>query len=240
MFKSPARLFILGLIGALLVTPFQNCAKGGFESADLRSEMRASIQTPEDDPIPPIKEKVQTVYEPILADRRYLTSLLTDIFGPTTLAADTTQTETAVQTYGSPCSYLVDHNQFNATTNTWTQVSATENCSRVSLDHLTAPTNPKATVTRQALLTHACSDLTTNNGTLNYALAKISNPGVPAPTQANILKAYRLFYRDKPDPHLALTESLLVMLPTAAASVKADHWRTVIYTICASSFWQVL
>jgi len=217
-----------------------NCGKIGESSTD-----QASFTSLTTDPIKPIDPdkpiitpvpKVQTAYQPILADRIYLTNLLKDIFGPTAMNVDTTRTDLKFQDHGSPCSFYVNHNVKNTAGN-FVEHSLMERCSRVSPDLLTAPLNPKATVTRQALLTHACSDLVMNQTTFNVALSKIGT-GIPVGSEANVLKAYRLFYRSQPDPHKGLLESLMVMIPATGAT--GNDWRVVLNAICTSGYWQAI
>jgi hypothetical protein len=220
---------------------FQNCGRDGFSSADSASvESLETIQDPGDhDPDPELVEKSYTHYEPLLADRFYLKSLFIDVFGPTAVSVDSTRTYLNSSDHGSPCSIYEDQNTFNSATGKWAQADPMEACSRTSPALLSAQVNPKATVTRQALLTHACSDLTTNAGALDHALARISpSATVPEPTRDNILRAFHLFYRQRPAPQEGLMDALTVMFPPTG--VTKEHWRTVIYTLCASGYWQVL
>jgi hypothetical protein len=238
MYKIKSSL--LALFGLLLMTQFQNCAPP--------SEMRAASEMKpveglkqldlEKDPVVVKPATQKTHYDPLLADRRYLISLFTDVFGPKAVNVDSTGTRFLTQEHGSPCSIYRTHNQYDAKTGKWVEADVVERCSTNATAFLSAPLNPTPTVSRQALLTHACSDLTSNDTTLGYALKKISNDRVPASTSANVIKAYRLFYRDKKDPQASLTDSLLVMLPLDQPA--KDDWRNVMFTICASGFWQIL
>ena len=130
-----------------MASSLTNCGKVGDSSTD-----QASFNSLSDGPITPVDPdpivvtpaaKVQTAYQPILADRIYLTNLLKDIFGPTAMTVDTTRTDLKFQDHGSPCSFYVDHNVKNAL-GTFVQQSVMERCSRTSADLLTAPVNPKA------------------------------------------------------------------------------------------------
>ena len=111
------------------------------------------------------------------------------------------------------------------------------NCSMSSTAYLVAAVNPKPTVSRQSFLTHACSDLTTNATTLTYALGRIGGTA-PAPTRENVIKLFHLFYRAHPDPQEGLVESLQLMF--ADGTPVRDSWASAIFTVCASSHWQVL
>jgi hypothetical protein len=239
MSKRIVSLTVYFSILSVLLTQTQNCAKVGDMAsgqAEFKSLSPGPIAPVEPSPVIPGKTVVQTNYQPVLADRVYLTNLLKDIFGPTAMSADSTRTDLKFQDHGSPCSFYRNHNIKKAD-GTYAEASVMDRCTRISPDLLTAPLMPKATVTRQALLTHACSDLVTNATTFAYALKKVGN-GVPAANEANILKAYRLFYRSHPEPHKGLVESLLVMLPPAG--VTANDWRVVFNAICSSSYWQAI
>lgn len=224
---------------AVLLSAAVGCGK--FEGSASRASynnLSAADLTPDPELPTPNKTTTQTTYLPVLADRKYLTNLLVDIFGPNAIKADTTRTDLRNQDHGSPCSIYVNHNVHDTAKGTIVEADRSERCSRASADHLSASVNPQATVTRAISLAHACSDLVTNNATLNHALSRIQASGIPAPTSANVLKAYRLFYRVGAEPHKGLLESLLVMLPPT--DVTKDHWRVVLNTICSSGFWQAI
>lgn len=184
------------------------------------------------------KEKIRTPHDPILADRFYLKSLIEDVFGPRAAAVDSSRSFLNALDHGSACSIYTDHNIYEEAGKRWVPADRMEVCGVRSTALLAAQVNPKSTVTRQALLTRACSDLTTDENTLTHALGRISPDAVPRADRENMLKLFRLFYRDKSDPADRLLESLRVIFPAAGAG--RDHWRVALFTVCASSYWQVL
>jgi hypothetical protein len=235
--RKRAQILLMSIVASVLVLEFQNCAKAKTsEYASLQGDDFNSTLG-DKDPDPVVDEKVSTTFEPILTDRRYLKSVFTDVFGPRALAIDSTRTTTNALVHGDPCSVYEDQLTKDAK-GVYVRADAMETCSRVSILLTVAPINPKSSVTRQALLTHACSDLTNNNITFDFALKKISADGLPAPTDANINKAFRLFYRFRSDPSQKLVESLKVMIPPTGAT--KDNWRILLNTVCASGYWQVL
>jgi hypothetical protein len=238
MFKQIIRTSIVTL--ALLLLATQTTACGKMEMATDQQSFKASeVKTVTIDPgVVTPKPTVKTSYQPILADRYYLVSLFKEVFGPNATIADSTNTSVRFQDHGSPCSIYTYHSKMNAAGTGKVENSPMDRCAATSADLTAAPMNPQATVTRQVLIAHACSDLVANAATFKYALSKIQPTGIPAATEANVLKAYRLFYRVGAEPHKGLTESLLVMLPQKG--VTADHWRVVFNTICSSGFWQAI
>ncbi len=241
MFRSSLNIFVVLFISVVLLTQFQNCGDGGFNSLEGSEPISFSeiIQShsDEDHMLEDVNvSKVETTYDPILLDRYYIKELLEDIFGPSTVSADSAKPYYNTAEFGAPCGLYVDHNVQN--NNNWVRADAMENCTRVSPNYLNAQINPKPSVSRQAIMTRTCSDLTANNVTMDYALKKISEDGVPSVNEYNLRKVFHLFYRGKPSPPKSLVDSLSVMFPDSEAT--RDDWRAVFFTVCASSFWQVL
>lgn len=249
MNKSIVRSLLLFSILSVLVIPFQNC-KVAFDST-LSSVEKTSedeffeepiIVDPKkpEDPEPGedhgIKKKTETAYQPVLADRYYLKSLFTNIFGPTTETVDSTKMFNNALDHGSPCSLYEDQHALVGAKKT--RMFPDRICAPTLPSYLIAFVNPKVTVSRQALTSRACSDLTNNDTTLKYALKRISSETIPSSTDENVLKLFRLFYVTHPDPDEELIETLSYMLPTQGATY--DHWRTLIYTVCISGHWQIL
>lgn len=241
MSKQQTQFFILFLAFGVALLPFQNCGESFELSEELHLE--SSIDKSEQhfmeghDPIIET-QKVETRYETLLVDRHYLQALFNDIFGPSTQSAMTVKIFDNAAEFGSACAPYQTYTQHNPVTGKRTAAADSVVCRRTLNEFLTAPVNPKGTVTRQSLITRTCSDLTTNNTTLNYALKRISSEAIPAASNENVLKLFNLFYRDKGDPSQGLLDSLLVMLPPS--DVTKEHWRLVIYTVCISNYWQVL
>jgi hypothetical protein len=220
---------------------FTNCGRTGFQS-DLSSmgKLETEVVTiePEDqNPAIETKNTITTSYEPLLADRRYIKSVFNDVFGPTSDSVDATRAHLNALEHGSPCSVYADHSAPNSS-GVYARADAMETCSRTTLSRTVAVVNPKPTVSRQALLSKACSDLVSNDTTLAVAMKKISSEAVPASTRANVRKAFRLFYRMRNDPHEGLLDSLQVMVPATGAT--KENWRQVINAVCASGLWEVM
>ena len=235
MFKRKYLFFIAVSMPVLF---YVNCGKmeQGVVDKSFNSvgEQRPDNRDPEPVPEPPPKE---TSYEPVLADRIYLKSLLEDVFGPTAMAVDTNNVDQNAAEFGSSCSIYGDYNIFE--NGQWVRADVSEVCGNSSAAYVSAPRNPKVTVTRQALLSKTCSDLISRNDTMTFALKRIDSArAVPQKNKNNVIKAYHLFYRDKPAPDQPLIDSLMVMLPDSG--VNANHWRVVLNAVCLSNYWQVL
>ena len=234
------KLILFSLSAGFILVGFQNCAQDGFQSFSSEAAVESqSLIEPEDPAIDPgMIEKVYTNYEPLMADRVYLQSLIEDVFGPASRNLVQSRIYVNGQDFGSPCQMYEAQDTFNPATNTWAIVDVVKNCTRAALN-FDARTNPKTTVTRSAIMTRVCSELTTNDTTLNFAMQRLrGSAGLPNVDQATFLKLFHLFYRNRPDPNQTLIDSLNVMFPPSG--VTREHWRSAIYTVCASGYWQVL
>ena len=252
MNKSIIRILLLFSVLSILIIPFQNC-KVAFESThkesvELNSENDQFEEPVIVDPKNPnnpepgedhgLRKKTETAYQPVLADRYYLRSLFTNIFGPSAEAVDSTKLTINALDHGGPCSLYENQYVYNPSNGKKTALFAMRACGSTSPNYLIPFVTPKVTVSRQALISRTCSDLTNNTTTMKFALNRISSEAVPASTNENVLKAFRLFYVTHPHPDEDLIKTLSYMLPTQGATL--DQWRTVIYTICISGHWQIL
>ncbi len=235
--KPKQKIAAVALSILLILMGFQNCAQeNAFQSAAINS---LEMQSIEPDILPPPEEhkktEVVTTYETILADRYYLKSLFEDVFGTTAGTKDSTRLFLNAMDFGSPCS--VHESYFKAGR---ALVNTMENCGPSSTNRIAASLTPKTTVIRQALVTRACSDLTKDAVTLAFALKKIEPAGgAPKVTSANLLAAYRLFYRGKPDPHQGLIDSLAI-IANSNGGPSLQSWGSTLFTVCASGHWQTL
>jgi hypothetical protein len=140
--------------------------------------------------------------------------------------------------FGSPCSMYESY--YQTANGKKTLANDMENCGVTSSVRLNTTVNPKASVSRQALLTRACSDWTKNDTTLKFALKKISSEAIPVSSRENLERAYALFYRGKPDPSPSLVDSLQIIANSPSGAASLNSWRSVLFAICASNYWQVL
>ena len=232
-------------LSALLATAaFQNCAESGMFAAGGERGVaeNVSLEMQHEDHYAPtaMKAEEETKSEALIVDRHYLRSLLEDVFGPAAqTVASSRALMTNVQVNGSPCLLYEDHRQPNpADTTRLIRANFMQVCTNTSPDRLNGQVLPKVTVTRQALIATACSDLVSNNQAMGYALSKISTEAVPAPTDANLEAAVSLFYRNGPPTDLWLIESMREMFSASGATV--DDWRGLMYAICVSPQWQLL
>lgn len=229
-------------VAALILIALQTVACAKMENAtDQASYKKTTATVLPPDPVvvvPTPKPTVKTPSKTVLVDRFYIVNLFKDVFGPKALLAQSIRVDVRPQDLGSACSVYSYYFKINPVNGAPIENDPRERCSATSPDLTSPAVIPQATVTSQVLIAHACSDMVNNATTMNYALSRIQASGVPAATEANILKAYRLFYKVGAEPHKGLTDSLLVMLPQTG--VTADHWRVVINTICSSGFWQAI
>lgn len=229
-----------GFLTATTAFLFQNCA-AEFTATSAEDTTFSSVSVNYEDPHVPTEllEKVSTSYEPLLADRYYIQSLFADNFGPKAATVDTATMITDSLTNGSACNPYNDHSVAKrASDNAKLRANAMEVCGVATASRITSPVNPKPTVTRQAKMVRACSDLTTNNETFNFFLKKISAAPIPEPSEENVVKAVDFFYRSTSTPDQPVIDSLRMLFSSQTPTV--DDWRSVVYTICISPQWQVL
>lgn len=217
---------------------FQNCdLDSKFKSNQTESPRVVSLQEvslPDSHPVEVEAKPQPTTYDLILADRYYLQSLFEDVFGDRAIDVDSNKIFLNAVEFGSPCemynSYLDADRKL---------VDAMENCGISSSTRVTASVLPKPSVSRQGLLTRACSDLVQNPKTMRHAIRRIASRGIPAATDANIIKLYKLFYRGKPEPTEGVRQSLKLILDYGGGPTFST-WRSAIFTVCTSSYWQVI
>lgn len=248
--SSPLRFALILLVPGLLMI-FQNCAPT-LKSEEVERSI-ASLDTEHVDREHGTLETlsktvVETRAEDLLADRVLLLAQLTAVFGPSTalLDAQGDRIATNMTTFGSPCS-LYENFFYEAKDSKGVMVQGAADANRGcamsnTANALKATVYPQASVVRQAVLGHLCLKLATAPATLAFALKRIEPAGNPEPTADNVVKAFRLFYRNAPQPHDALVQSLQVMMPgdSAERARVATDWSPVLYTICISSGWQLL
>lgn len=239
MSKTKVRSISIILVSqAAMILFFQNCSD--FSAGDSGSAAVSPIvvnQTPL-----VAKDAIPTGFLPLLADRYLVTSVLTNAFGLTATTVDSSKTSINSADFGSSCSPYEDYNvMVGAVIQRADPMSACVKASFQTLDLGTSYpfglVNPHGTTTREAQLAHACSDLTTNPTTLAFALAKISTDAVPAASDANIQTLFQLFYVNHPPPAADLIGSIQQVF---LATPTLDQWRTAVFSVCASSYWQIL
>ncbi len=240
-------LFPAGFVGLLILT-FQNCARN-IESKEIQTEVSAIEMAHVDRQHGlEIAEKavVETRSEDLLSDRVLLIAQLSSVFGPGVPSLDEDGIQRDMTVFGSPCS-LYENYLYETKDATGKVVHATADISRPcamnnSAAALKATVYPQASVVRQGVLQHLCLKLATTPATVKFALKQIDAQKTPEPTSANVLKAFRLFYRSAPEPPEALIGSLQVLMPGISEDRPSEDmdWSPVLHTICVSSGWQLL
>lgn len=238
----------IALAGSLLIV-FQNCAKS-IESTEVPTEVDAITALHVDHEHGTVetmqKTDVETRSDDLMSDRVLLMAQLTAVFGPATATADDDGIRTNLSVFGSPCSlyenYLWETKDSSGKTIQTAGDPLRPCTANNSANALKATLYPQASVVRQGVLEHICLKLATTTTTLRFALAQIDSAHTPEPTAANVLKAFRLFYRNAPEPPESLIASLQVMMPgvTEGNPTEDKDWSPVFHTICVSSGWQLL
>ncbi len=230
------------LIGTALFLSYQNCSEGfnAVDSVTLSSELGVMAISVTEHPME-VKE-VKTSFELQLADRNYVAGILTDLFGPSSVSAITTNISLKPAELGGPCS---EYSHYKVKVNAVYQnkdpalVCNQDNTTK----RMVAP--PQAV--RQGWIIQTCAalvgkDSTPTPATLSYALDKIQ-PGAtlskpPAVTNENLTRLHQLFYRARPLPPQSVFDAAKLMFSESSPTI--EQWKTAIYGYCISSHWQVL
>lgn len=176
-----------------------------------------------------------------LVDRRYVDSLLRDLFGPVGAgtAADTAISSNVLEqaALGGACdSYATQITNSNPNTGVITYSIPTEQCYGGMSAVLPAQLNSA----RFGFVAKACGalldDTTAKNAILKKVFGGTLPATIPAPTSATLISAYQLFYPLQ-TPSSAVITSLTALGNTATAN--SDKWVRVMYGICSSPEWQV-
>lgn len=236
---------------------YQNCGQG-LETIEQSSELSTSelkslgIDVAETNPPvimddhPDITTSLKVIEleaEPILADRRYLRKILADAFGPSAFVGAINPTGIHLTDnqidFGDPCSiyrqYRVQNNS-----GTFNVALVGENCSiDPGARGLGGPRLNSVTVSQFGWMHQNCLNLVENPTTFAFALTKMDatkeNPDL---TPQNMLKLFKQFYRDKPEPSPALLDSLFLLMNSSDTS--SERWKAPLYQICTSGHWMLL
>ena len=222
---SRLKLFSLLIGTVVLLQFFQNCGQG-FQVADMGvSGMSLGSNHPGFAVVEP------TSQSPVLANRVYITALLTENFTDSTLSgADQNNLTNMVNqwvynktsAYGYPCDVKVDGGSCDGT--------------------VVAPMNSGTNTLRAAFKSQACQSILSQDIYLKAFLNKIgSEPS--APSESAMTKAYEMFYRgDDIDYDLVrglISTDRLVYSRNPGMSV-LDRWRYLVLALCESPGWEQL
>ncbi|MFM6929748.1 MAG: hypothetical protein ACKOX6_14865 [Bdellovibrio sp.] len=226
--KKNISLTMTALIGGLVLTQaFQNCAQP-FELASTGIE-DGSFSMGSEHPGATIAEA--SSQSPVLAHRKYIASLMTDVFTTDSMAgADKTFVNTTLNSwivtqpsvYGYPCNMKNDAGECNGT--------------------ILSPMHSGTNTLRAAYKSQACQTILSKNVYVNAVVSKVSTLGA-APTATSIEALYELFYRgDDADPVLiqGLLSSDRAILNQNMQASPTDRWRYLILALCESPGWEQL
>lgn len=226
--KKSISLTMTALVGGLVLTQaFQNCAQP-FELASTGIE-DSSLSMGSEHPGASIAEA--SSQSPILAHRKYIASLMTDVFTTDSMAgADKTFVNTTLNSwivtqpavYGYPCNMKNGADECNGT--------------------ILSPMHSGTNTLRAAYKSQACQTILSKDVYVNAVISKVSAIG-SAPTATSIGLLYELFYRgDDADPTLVqgLISSDRAILGQNMQASTTDRWRYLILALCESPGWEQL
>jgi hypothetical protein len=237
MNKSLIAICVLLSLGALT---FQNCAQNKYAAHVIASEDSPSqLEIPADDPVVteplPYAEKAQV--NKMVANRVLMTNFFISIFGPQLKNLASLYMGYQASDFGSGFSIYDSIFTSDCSKNR----NPYSPCSGVVIDFQTPP-NVGLNIRREAWRLRTCHRAVAINAALLFALKKIDShatlTSLPDINEANLDKAYQLFFRAKPLPSNELIDSLTIV--SQKESDKLKKWQEVILTLCISPHWQVL
>jgi hypothetical protein len=226
--KRSITLTVTALIGGLVLTQaFQNCAQP-FELASEALD-EASMSMGANHPGSAIAQA--STQSPLLANRSYMTSLMTDVFTTDAMAAgDKTFVTNTLKSwitnqpaiYGYPCNKKTGLGDCNGT--------------------ILTPMHSGTNTLRAAYKSQACQSILSKDVYVNAVVSKVSAVGA-GPTATSISSLYELFYRGD-DADMTMVQGLMASDKAIIAqnmSVSAtDRWRYLILALCESPGWEQL
>jgi hypothetical protein len=240
--KSNKKL-VLALLSYILcpvvvLVLFQNCGKKEHSTEGIASlgSGELIIPDPEPDPEPDVyTRKIQA--NQIVANRILMSNYFISIFGKEVETSVTNLIATQAGDFGSGMSI------YDRVITSTTDCSKTKNiyspCNTVAIK-LDAPPTIGANIRREAFRVRACSNSVKTNvlNALKKFDSKATTTKPPEINDANLTKAFHLFYRGRAAPNTEVLDSLLILSEKSAKPI--DKWKDIILSICLSPHWQVL
>lgn len=218
---------------------FQNCGKTNMTARDVQSiaTSTANLTTPTP-PKPPTEEtyKRHTMASQLVASRILTANFFKSIFGPDLETTITAYIANQSSDFGSANTIYdrVVRSDCSAKRNIYVPCAAGD---ALKLD--TAHTVGD-NIRREAYRVRTC-----HTGVKFRALdalkkidAKATSAKPPPINDANLTKAFHLFFRGRAAPTNEVLESLTIVSQTSKAPI--EQWKDVLLSICLSPHWQVL
>jgi hypothetical protein len=183
---------------------------------------------------------------PRMGDRKYVKSVLDQIFGPSAASTTNTLILPSASIFGGSCDSM---RQAPASTQ-----NGGDTCSDIDTNSYSAPYIPNSSTLRAGQSMKACNILVFDDMTIQYAIKNVLNvtdlgflTNNPIPSNANIISAYNLFFPSKEPPPQKAIESLITLATTVRSTSCStqfpnchyDPWRYVLLAICYQPDWQV-
>ena len=178
-----------------------------------------------------------------LSDRYYVTSLLSDVFGPTAMSTLNNNVKIRMDSFGGGCDQY-DRNVNSGLT------CLNDDCNMINCNGATVLHNQigVSSVIRQGWVLRACEEITNSNDAITYAAILIgavttNNNRKPiknvlaTPTRQTMASAYGLFYRSTSPSDDVLTALNNVAVNETTSNL--EKWRYIFLSLCTTPEWQV-
>ncbi|MCC6138681.1 MAG: hypothetical protein IT287_08605 [Bdellovibrionaceae bacterium] len=217
---------------------FQNCGSkpnsgsNTFSSLDT-GDLIVQDDDDDDDDLPHLR-RVQV--NQMVANRVLLANYFTDIFGPDI------ETTVAALIANQPSDFGSSNSIYDRiiTTTCGTKKSIYAPCSTADVLQLDTKANVGVNIRREAFRVRSCHTAVKNRTLI--ALKKIDSTAtatkIPAINEANLKKAFSLFFRARRAPSSEVVDALTIVSQKEAKPL--DQWKDVMLSLCLSPHWQVL
>ena len=186
-----------------------------------------------------------------MSDRYYVSSVLTNTFGPSVSGTLINYVKSKMDYFGGGCDQY-DRNVNSALS------CLNDDCDNVSCSGSLVINNQigNSSVIRQGWIMRSCEEIAGNDAAILFAVQNIYNQAplivvvgsarpigsltagtVPAPNNDSLVLAYALFYRSVA-PNAAIISSL-TDIASKETTNNFEKWRYVLLSLCTTSEWQI-
>lgn len=211
---------------------FSSCISNNSKKTGLL--FHVNISTPTSDAVANLEQGGLVIR---MSDRYYVSSLLSDVFGPSSNTEINYLVKIKMDSFGGGCDqYDMNQNVSGACLN--------DDCNNVVCSGAQVINNQigVSSVIRRGWLIRVCESISNDDYAILYAVQNIhSQPtltksNVPAPTKNTLEKSYGLFYRSSA-PDKAILSALTDI--SKEETNNFEKWRYVLLSICTTAEWQI-
>jgi hypothetical protein len=240
MFKSYRPL--ISLVSLIFVSFFlyQNCSSEEFRAVGSSNDNLGLVNVDVGKDHPNVRRAItKAEVQPLYMNRRSVTHLYRDIFGPSINREAAIHLGWATTDVGSSWSPYQVLPIGNAICDREPTINFL--CRNSTLD-LRTPPNTGINAAREGRRMSVCYHGVQEEESFNFALNRIqegrSQTNLPDLSEANLHRLFELFFRGRPLPPTSFFDSLELLIQNSETPEKG--WQNALLTVCTSPHWQVL